>query len=133
MLEVEFDKENFSGHDYVRLGYLYEELKDYSHAMEAYNKIITSASKDDSNDLVIAYDYRANLYIQLNEYDKAIADCDKGLELTTDNFWISQLNQSKEKAIELKKIEGKDKIDLNDANALIQRAEGYFLKHKLHE
>ena len=122
-LALKVDEKNFDMSDYMELRDVCEKLKNYPFAIEAYTKVIESPTKFVPSFLTYAYNFRALCYIETDEYDKAIVDCDKGLELAITNYDISRFNDLKEKAVRLKKLA--DEGDLSDPNALIERAKKY--------
>lgn len=104
---LQVDPENFSDFDYIKLGDIYKELKKYSEAIEIYTQAIEKLPKFAHSDhRVFAYNDRAEIYIKLGEYDKAVADCDKGLELTSDSISVWLLEKTKRHALEEKEQHG---------------------------
>ncbi|MBO4780124.1 MAG: tetratricopeptide repeat protein, partial [Selenomonadaceae bacterium] len=74
--------EKIDGYDYIEIGDMYKELKDYPNALEYYTKAINlELEYEHSDHRVTAYLDRALIYEEQGEHDKAIADCDKGIEL----------------------------------------------------
>lgn len=88
---------------YTNLGELFENLGRYSDAIEIYDKLI----KVNDKNLEVLW-RKALLHIELNEFDKAIAECDKALSIDSERAWTYILlceayvgKANKVKAIEL--------------------------------
>ncbi|MBR0103583.1 MAG: tetratricopeptide repeat protein [Selenomonadaceae bacterium] len=122
---LKFAPKDFDGFSYSHLGDMYKELKDYPNAIKYYTEAILL---NDSH-VVSAYDNRANLYWEMEEYDKAVADCDKGIKaakVAGDKFWVSQLTRQKEEIIDMRDRLSKYKnIDLKDIDSLLKRGDEY--------
>ena len=131
--------------DYNKIGDIYKELKDYPRALEYYTKAINQESDPKyafADTRAAAYLNRAQIYMEQEDYDKAIADCDKGLELakaalgknTGTDFYssllkdsydglISTLEEIRQAALEAKNFTDKHNgIDLNNVETLMERA-----------
>ena len=123
---------------------MYKELKDYPRALEYYTKAINQELAPEyatTDTRAVAYLNRAQVYMEQENYDKALADCDKGLELARaalekssgtgldsllrDSYdvFISTLEEIRQAALEIKDFTDKhDGIDLNNIEALMERA-----------
>lgn len=130
--------------DYNKIGDMYKELNDYPRALEYYTKAINQELDPKyafADTRAATYLNRAQIYMEQEDYDKAIADCDKGLELARaalgkskgtgidsllkDSYdgFISMLEETRQAALEAKNFTDKhDDIDLNNIEALMERA-----------
>lgn len=63
-----------SGNDAFKAG-------DFDEAIDKYTKAIEVSKKDEVKDLAVLYKNRAAVYLKLEEFDRAIQDCDKSLDL----------------------------------------------------
>ena len=127
---IELGGENPDAFNYMKLGDMYQTTKNYSLALENYNKAIEILPKTFTDHRPLAYNSRAKLYIELGEFNKALADCDKGLELAAasqgNKTDIAFLNSTKRAATEKKTFADKyGNIDITNAAALIERANKY--------
>ena len=137
---MKIDPKNFDGFDYIKMGDFYKETKDYPRALEYYTKTIElDAEFAFADHRISAYNSRAELYLEMGENDKAIADCDKGIELATeagDKLWVGLIKMTKNDALEAKEQQDKfGNIDTKDPEALVKRAQEYFrtgFKHEGH-
>ena len=141
--------------DYNKIGDMCRELKDYPNALELYTKAINQELDPKyafSDNRVLAYLNRAQIYMEQKEYDKVIVDCDTaialaksalgksnstGLDSLLRDSWgtiISVLEKTKQRALEAKQkiLEEKtfaDKyrdIDPNNIEALLERGNAYY-------
>lgn len=141
--------EKIDGFNYTNIGDMYKELKNYSNALEWYTKAINLEPEQTFADhRVSAYLSRALIYEEQGEHDKAIADCDKGIELAKSasgkvnatgldsllkdsyDILISVLEQTKQQALNAKNetkilTDKYDNINTNDIRALMERAQAY--------
>ena len=137
---MKIDPKNFDGFDYSNMGDFYKESKDYPRALEYYTKAIEFEPEFAFGDhRISAYSSRAELYLEMGENDKAIADCDAGIALATeaeDKLWVGLIKMTKDHALEAKEQHDKfGNIDTKDAEALVKRAQEYFrtgFKHEGH-
>ena len=144
--------EKINSDNYAKIGDMYKELKDYPNALEYYTKAINLEPEpgyEFADNRVATYHSRAELYVELDEYDKAIADCDKGIELAKaalgksrgtgldsllkDSYGllISTLEDTKKDALKVKNetkilTDKYGNIDTNDIKALMERGEAYY-------
>lgn len=120
------EKKKFDGFDYVSLGDKYKEANDYPHAIENYTKAIEMTPQFEFADHRLpAYNARAIAYMGKGEYDKALADCDTGINLAKNSsdkraeFWVSELEARKKEIFSLQETQN---IDPKDKDALLKRA-----------
>ena len=120
------ENKKFDGFDYVSLGDKYKEANDYSHAIENYTKAIEMEPEFAYADhRFSAYNARATVYIGQGKYDKALSDCDAGINLAKKSsdkraeFWSSELESRKKEVVSFQNAQN---IDLKDEDALFKRA-----------
>ena len=127
------DEKNFSALDYMSLGDIYKELKNYSGALESYTKAIEIEEKmqiDWLDHRPLAYVMRAILYVEMGEFNNALADCEnatKATEKTEMKFILQPLNKVKQTAVKGKGIADKyGKISPKDVDSFIKRGDDYY-------
>ena len=130
-LSMEGENKKFDGFDYVNLGDKYKEANDFPNAIENYTKAIeTEPQFAHADHRFSAYNARATVYMGQGEYDRALADCEAGINLakaSSDNlaeFWIRELEGTKEKIDYTKKLRGTP--GSKDFDTLTRRAFSYF-------
>ena len=70
--------------EYVDRGDELRKKGDYNKAIEAYTQALAAANPKDANEtqaILMAYVHRGRVWERMHEFDKAIADCSKALEL----------------------------------------------------